>query len=184
MSWLSRREFGDPILRQKARRISKHDLMSVDVQKLIQDMKRTLTSLELGVGLAAPQVGKSLQLFVVAIQPLPHRPVITPFEQVFVNPKILQTYGKPVQLWESCISSGPGQAGLFAKVPRYPKVKVSYQDERGNAFVETYSGLPAHVIQHEVDHLHGVLFVDKVTNPKTFMTYHEYIKQIVEPNRV
>jgi peptide deformylase len=101
-----------------------------------------------------------------------------PFEAVLINPKIIKTIGRPKQLWEGCISSGDGQAGLFAKVSRYPKVQVQYQNEKGKLQRDIFSGLPAHVIQHEIDHLQGILFVDRVTSSKTYMTYQEYLRRI------
>lgn len=179
--WLQRRQFGDPVLRQKAKRLNKRAIASDKTQRLIADMQHTLTSLELGVGLAAPQVGESLAVVVVNIQPLPHRPIVTPYQAVMVNPKIVKTYGKPIQLWESCISSGESQASLFAKVPRYTKIVVEYRDAQGVLHTDTMAGLPAHVVQHEVDHLAGILFVDRITDSKSFMTYKEYVERIVQP---
>lgn len=181
MKWLTRLQFGDPRLRQKSRRLTKKQITSPEIQNLIKNMNHTLTSLELGVGLAAPQVGENVAVVVIDIQPLPHRPMVVPFEAVIINPKIIQTIGKPKQLWESCISSGDGQPGFFAKVPRYPKIKVQYHDEHGKRHTGMFSGLPAHVFQHELDHLNGILFVDRVVNSKTFMTYKQYVQQIVEP---
>jgi peptide deformylase len=181
VKWLSRRQFGDPVLRQKAKRLNQRAIASDKTQKLVADMRHTLSSLELGVGLAAPQVGESLAVVVVTIQPLPHRPIVTPFELVLINPKIVKTFAKPKLLWESCISSGEDRAGLFAKVPRYPKITVQYRDLQGRLHTDTLTGLPAHVVQHEVDHLNGTLFVDRVTDPKTYMTYNEYVKRVIQP---
>jgi peptide deformylase len=79
-------------------------------------------------------------------------------------------------MWEGCISSGAGKAGLFAKVPRYEKIELEYLDESAVSHKKVFSGLVAHVIQHEVDHLNGILFVDKVKDSTTFMTYSEYRK--------
>ena len=181
MQWLPRRQFGDPLLRAQAKQVSLANIKSDKVQKLVANMRHTLTSLELGVGLAAPQVGEQLAIAVIDIQPLPHRPLVVPFEAVLINPKITKYIGKPKQLWESCISSGDGQPGMVAKVPRYPKIEIEYLDQHGRKHREKFSGLPAHVMQHEVDHLNGVLFVDLVTNPKTYMTYKQYVELIVEP---
>lgn len=180
MKWLERRQFGDPVLRKRAKRVAQKDIRTEKIQKLIANMQYTLRSLELGVGLAAPQVGESLAIVVIDIQPLPHRPIAIPFEAVLINPKITKYIGKPKQLWESCISSGDGQAGMFAKVPRYPKIEIEYQDASGRVHKEKYSGLPAHVMQHEVDHLQGVLFVDHVVDTKSYMTYRQYIDRIVK----
>lgn len=179
MKWLDRRQFGDPILRKKARHLNLRAIASDKTQKLIADMQHTLGSLELGVGLAAPQVGESVAIVVINIQPLPHRPIVTPFELVMINPKIVKTVGVRKQLWESCISSGDGQPGFFAKVPRFAKITVDFRDPLGRKHQETLTGLPAHVVQHEVDHLNGVLFVDRVTDSKTYITYRQYVQRIV-----
>jgi peptide deformylase len=176
MQTLKRTEFGNPILRQHARRLSTEEIMSKDVQALIAGMRHTLTSLKLGVGLAAPQVGESIALSVVAVRPTPHRPDVEPFDLVIINPEITETFGRKTQLWEGCISGGTGNAGIFAKVPRYRTVKLKFLDETGTSRHETFEGLQAHIIQHEADHLAGVLFVDKVKDTKSYMTYKEYMK--------
>ena len=85
MKWLERRQFGDPVLRKRAKRVAQKDISTEKIQKLIANMQYTLRSLELGVGLAAPQVGESLAIVVIDIQPLPHRPIAIPFEAVLEN---------------------------------------------------------------------------------------------------
>jgi peptide deformylase len=131
----------------------------------------------LGVGLAAPQVGQNIALAIIEIQPTEHRPDVDPFDLVIINPEITETYGYRQQLWEGCISAGSnGKADLFAKVPRYKKVKLRYLDEKGKQHEKIFEGLPAQVVQHEVDHLNGILFVDRVKDTSTYMTYSEYKK--------
>lgn len=176
MKVLGRTQFGNPVLRQKARRLSDHDIQSPEVQELIKNMHFTLTEKKLGIGLAAPQVGESLALAVINLQKTKVRPDVKPFKLTIINPVITKTFGYRVQQWEGCISSGAGRAGLFAKVPRYKKIELEYQDETGKKHSREFKGLRAHVIQHEVDHLNGALFVDKVKDTKTFMTYAEYRK--------
>lgn len=171
-------QFGNPILRETPRNLRAAEINSSKIQKLIKAMQYTLTSQRLGVGLAAPQVGEGLALAVVAIQPTAHRPDVEPFQSVLINPVITQTFGRKRQLWEGCISSGKGQAGLFAKVPRYRKIKVKFIDETGKQHQQEFTGLPAHVIQHEVDHLNNVLFVDRVKDTTSYMTYGEYLKRV------
>ena len=177
---LKRAEFGNPILRQIAVKLTKDQILSFEIQQLIRNMLQTLSSLKLGVGLAAPQVGKSISLSVIKVQPTKHRPDVEPFDLILINPQITQTFGRKKQLWEGCISGGAGRAGLFAKIPRYSKIKLKYLDDRGVKHHTVFEGLPAHVIQHEVDHLNGILFVDKVKDTKSFMTYREYMKHIVQ----
>lgn len=177
---LARTEFGNPILRKLAKKLSIFEIKMLKIQHLISAMKSTLTELKLGVGLAAPQVGEGVALSVILIQPTEHRPEVKPFELVIINPEITQTYGRKKQLWEGCISAGQGKAGLFAKVPRYTKVKLKFLDEKGLQHSKIYSGLPAQVIQHEVDHLNGILFVDRVIDTKTYVTYREYMKYVAQ----
>lgn len=141
-------------------------------------MRQTLIEKDLGIGLAAPQIGHATSLAIIAIRPNKRRPKAEPFDLVIINPKITNTYGNRVQQYEGCISGGSGGAGLFAKVPRYKKLKLSYYDENGKPQSEIFEGLKAHVIQHEVDHLNGVIFVDRVKDPGTYMTKKEYLKMI------
>ena len=142
-------------------------------------MRYTLTEKKLGIGLAAPQVGRGIALTVIAIRSTPHRPNVKHFDLVLINPAITDYVGEKTELWEGCISAGSnGKADLFAKVPRYKKITVSYFDEHGMPQVMTFTGLKAQVVQHETDHLNGILFVDHVKNTKTFMTYSEYMARI------
>lgn len=177
---LKRTQFGDPILRQTAKPLSRQEVLAPKTRRLIKDMRGTLAALKLGIGLAAPQIGQPLALAVIAIQPTKHRPDVEPFELVLINPIITKSVGRKKQLWEGCISAGPGKAGLFAKVPRYGKIKVKFMDEKGITYHKFFEGLPAHVIQHETDHLNGILFVDKVKDTKTYMTYSEYMKHVAK----
>lgn len=179
MKVLTRTEFGNPILRKKSRELKPAEIVSTKIQTLIANMRHTLLDKKLGIGLAAPQVGEGIALSVIAIRPTKHRPKVEPFDLIIINPKITQTFGKRKQVWEGCISSGAGKAGLFGKVARYNKITAEYLDEKGKKQNAQYSGLQAQVIQHEVDHLNGVLFVDHVKDPTTYMTLKEYKRQIV-----
>jgi len=126
--------------------------------------------------LAGPQVGSSLNLAVIELRRTPLHPEIDMLSLVIINPKITKIFGRKYQMWEGCISSGTGKAGLYAKVPRYKKIELEYLDENAVKQSKVFSDLAAHVIQHEVDHLNGILFVDKVKDSKTFMSYSEYKK--------
>ncbi len=171
-------QFGNPILRQRSKLLTAQQMTSSKTEQLIADMGYTLKTKKLGVGLAAPQVGEGIALAVIRIRPTKHRPKVTNFDLVLINPEITETFGRKSQLWEGCISSGEGEAGLFAKVPRYKKVKLKFYDKDGKAHHKSFEGLPAHVIQHEVDHLNGILFVDRVKDTSTYMTFAEYKKRI------
>jgi peptide deformylase len=183
MKTLARTQFGNPVLRQTARRLTRSDIASPKIQQLIKDMRYTLKSVNLGIGLAAPQVGEPVALAVIAIHPTKHRPEVEPYELVIINPEITAVFGRKKQLWEGCISSGPGKTGLFAKVPRYQKAKLKFTDEKGVQHVKIFEGLRAHVLQHETDHLNGILFLDRVKDTKTYMTYSEYLKYVKKTMR-
>jgi peptide deformylase len=169
-------QFGNPVLRKVTRQISPSEIVTSETQELISGMQNMLAGKTLGVGLAAPQVGYSLAIAVVEVQKTPLRPDVEPFSLVIINPVITKYFGRKTQLWEGCISSGAGKAALFAKVPRYKKIELEYYDENAKKYTKTFSDLTAHIIQHEVDHLNGILFVDKVRDTTTYMTYSEYKK--------
>lgn len=169
-------EFGNPILRQKTGKLTVQAIRSTKTQKLIKEMREYLNSKKMGVGLAAPQAGEDLSLAVISIHPTENRKDAEHFDLVIINPEITKVYGRKSQEWEGCISGGALKSGLFAKVPRYKKVELKYRDEKGKSHQGVFEGLPAHVIQHEVDHLNGILFVDKVKDTKSYITYSEYMK--------
>lgn len=169
-------QFGNSILRQTAATLTLQEIRSSKIQQLIADMELLMRGRRLGVGLAAPQIGVGLSIALICIQKTALRPDSEDFRLVIINPIITQTFGNKSQLWEGCISGGPGKAGLFAKVPRFRKIELEYYDEHAQKHTGVFEGLPAHVIQHEVDHLNGILFVDKVKDTHTYMTYKEYRK--------
>jgi peptide deformylase len=184
MEILKRTQFGNSILRQTAQKLSSREVASKKLQRLIKDMQQTLKAKKLGIGLAAPQVGESLALAIIDIQPTKLRSKVVPYKAVLINPEILETYGRRRSLWEGCISAGSsGKADLFAKVPRYNKVKVRYYDQKYKKHINVFEGLQAQVIQHEIDHLNGKLFVDRVKDTTTYATYSEYLKRIKEEKK-
>jgi peptide deformylase len=174
-------EFGNSVLREKAKKLTTEEIKSQKVQQLIKNIRHTLTEQKLGVGLAAPQVGECLAISLIAILPTRHRPEVQPFELVIINPRITKTFGNRKQIWEGCISAG--KSGLFAKTPRYLKVEVEFLDEKGLKHKKIFEGLQAQVVQHETDHLNGVLFMDHVKDTSTYMTMKEYKKQIRDRSR-
>ena len=177
MRILRRRQFGDPILRQKARRLSGDQILSNEVQELVKGMRHTLVSRNYGVGIAAPQVGHSIALSVIELRSTRTRPNLPKKEwvsMIIINPKIIKTYGKPEQKWESCLSLD----NVFAKAQRYQKVRIKWQDENAKSHERDIGGLLAHVLQHEIDHLDGVLFVDKVKDTKSYISESEYNKMM------
>lgn len=112
-------EFGDDVLRQKADLLESAEILSDRTRNLVEDMQSLLIGKKLGIGLAAPQVGVSKSIFVIEIQKTEVRLNVDEYSLVVINPKILEFFDRKMRIWEGCISSGNGQAGLFAKVPRY-----------------------------------------------------------------
>jgi peptide deformylase len=158
---------GDPVLRQMARPLTREEIVSPDIQRLIHDMRETMHDAP-GVGLAAPQVGLSLQLAVVEdraeiLRDLPpeqlaereRRPV--PFH-VLINPVIRSQADEAVDFFEGCLSV----ADFIALVPRAKSVKVEFLDERAEPRVVEAAGWYARILQHEIDHLNGGLYLDRM----------------------
>lgn len=173
---LNATRFGNPILREEMRRLSAEEILSDEIQELIENMYFTLREKKYGVGMAAPQVGARIALSVVGIKPTPTRPNLEPFDTVLVNPVVAETFGDAEEMWEGCISSGEGDNTLYAKVPRFKKVRLQWLDETAKAHDEILEGFVAHVAQHETDHLNGTLFVDRVEDTQTYMLADEYKK--------
>ena len=146
--------FGDPILKKRAVDISEN---TPEIQKLVSDMFETMYEAN-GVGLAAPQIGKGIRLFVVDAEPL-DKEKLKGFKKVFINPEILEESGEEWGFEEGCLSI----PGIRTEVKRHANVKLKYLDENFVEHIEDFDGFKARVIQHEFDHLEGVLFVDLVS---------------------
>ena len=172
MKLLSKTEFGNPILRRVARQLSDAEIKSKSCKELISDMYATLENKKYGVGLAAPQIGESLAVIVIDTKPTPTRPDLVREKLTLINPKIVKTYGTKIGMWEACISGSK----LYGKAMRHRKVRLRWKDEAAEVHEKDFDGFTANVIQHEVDHLNGILFVDRVEDTKTFITYSEYKK--------
>lgn len=149
--------YGDPVLKRVAQDIEKG---SIDVQQLAADMFETMYESS-GVGLAAPQIGKSIRLFVVDGEPLDEEK-LKDFKKVFINPVILEESGEKWGFEEGCLSI----PGIRAEIMRKEKLKIRYFDTDWNEHVEEYDGLAARIIQHEYDHLQGILFTDYLSAMK------------------
>ncbi len=146
--------YGDPVLKKVATPIEKG---SIDLQKLSEDMFETMYESH-GVGLAAPQIGMSIRIFVVDGGPLDEEKLVG-FKKVFVNPTIIEESGEEWAFEEGCLSIPTIRADVYRK----EKLKIHYFDTDWNEFIEEYDGLAARIIQHEYDHLEGVLFTDKLS---------------------
>lgn len=129
------------------------------LKQLSDDLFETLTAAR-GVGLAAPQVGKSIRLFIVDCTPwADENPELEGYKRVFVNPEVYE-FSEQTELYEEGCLSLPG---LNETVRRSLAIKMRYQDLEGVRHDETFTGLPAWVIQHEYDHLQGVVFTDRLS---------------------
>jgi peptide deformylase len=147
--------YGSPVLRLVAKDINPD---YPNLKQFLDDMYETMYKAD-GMGLAAPQIGKSIRIFVVDGTSLEEdEPDMKDFKKVFINPKILELDGESVAMNEGCLSLPK----LREDVNRHNKVKIRYYDENFNPFEEEFNGLKARVIQHEYDHLEGVLFIDKI----------------------
>ncbi len=145
----------NPALRQKARMFSADEILSEKTSELIRAMEALLEKEEHGVALAAPQVGQTVRLFVIAPKALPTK--TTP--RVYINPEILSVSKARGDKSEGCLSV----RGFWGVVSRAEKVRIRAYDEKGKRFVRGASGLLAHIYQHEMDHLDGVLYIDKAS---------------------
>ncbi len=166
------------ILRRKSRRLSLLEITSDESRSLVSDIYETLKAGEYGVGMSAVQVGEPLAVIVVMIRPTPNRPNLKHFSRVYFNPKIVEAFGEKEPMWEGCCSVlGADGKSVYAKVPRYKKICVEYYDEPAKKKKDTASGFLAHVLQHEIDHINGVIFTDLVA-AEDIVSWDEYRKII------
>jgi peptide deformylase len=146
--------YGDPVLRKKGTAVTK-EYDGLDM--LIQSMWETMYESN-GVGLAAPQIGKSLNLFVVDATPM-NDPYYKEFKKVFINVEIIEEFGEKWEYEEGCLSI----PHIRDNVKRYSDIAIRYMDENFLEQEEEFHGMPARVIQHEYDHIKGILFVDHLS---------------------
>jgi peptide deformylase len=174
------RQVGEQVLRQKARSLSTEEILHRSTQELIESMRETMHDAP-GVGLAAPQVGFPLQLLVIEdqaefIQKLPAEQVAerertpVPFH-VLINPKLMLMGSESVEFFEGCLSL----AGFTAAVPRARQVRVECLNESAEPVTIQARGWYARILQHEIDHLGGMLYIDRM-NSRTFITQDNYIR--------
>jgi len=174
MSILKVARMGHPVLRAKARTVDKHGLRSATVQRLIDDMMETMAEYH-GVGLAAPQVHERLRLFVATLDADDDQKGDEADEGdaeplAIVNPEITVVGGDVVEDWEGCLSI-PDVRG---RVPRAREIRVRAYDRKGDRIELHAHDFPARVIQHETDHLDGILFFDRMKSLGTLTFLEEY----------
>ncbi len=157
-------KLGNPILRQQAAPLGPREIRSKDVQQLIDDMLETMRD-EPGIGLAAPQVSRSIQLVVMECEGEGGFPTT-----VLINPSIVYYGPEQVGNWEGCLSVD----GLRGKVTRPSSIRVTAVDREGKSLDFEATGLYAVCIQHEMDHLIGKLFLDRMTDLSTLTQLTEF----------
>ena len=158
--------YGDPVLKKKGKEITK-DYPNFDT--LLESMFETMYN-ALGVGLAAPQIGLPIRLFLVDTTPFAEDEVLTKeeqealngFKRVFINAKIVEEEGDEWAFNEGCLSIPDVREDVFRK----PNITIEYLDENFKSYKESFDGLIARVIQHEYDHIEGILFTDKLSSLK------------------
>ena len=144
--------YGTPVLRKEGEDLPEKE----DVKKLVEDMFETMYAAN-GVGLAAPQIGKSIRMFVVDATPLlDEEDQEQEFKKVFINPEIEDESGDEWAYEEGCLSIPNVRGDVF----RPENLRLRYFDENWNEHVEDFEGMKARVIQHEYDHIEGILFTD------------------------
>lgn len=148
--------YGHPILRKVSEDIT---INYPELEKFIQDMFYTMDEAD-GVGLAAPQVGRNIRIFTVDANAFEEMdPDCKGFRKVFINAHILERWGDEISRNEGCLSI----PGIHEDVKRPDHIRIAYMNEKGEQLEEEYSGIKAWIIQHEYDHLEGILFTDHLS---------------------
>ena len=158
--------YGDTVLRKKGQEVNSE---YPKLNELIDNMYETMYN-AFGLGLAAPQIGLSIRLFIIDTSPLAEDESLTKeeinelegFKRVFINARVIEEQGEEWAFSEGCLSI----PNLREDVLRKPTIKIQYLDEKFESHIEEFNGLIARVIQHEYDHIEGILFTDKISNFK------------------
>ncbi len=172
MSILKVARMGHPVLRTRTRELDPTEVRTAVLQKLIDDMIETMTEYE-GIGLAAPQVHEGVRLFVAGIEGKGDDLKVVPF----INPVITPVGEEIVEDWEGCLSI----PDIRGKVPRAREVVIRALDRRGKPFELALKNYPARVVQHETDHLDGVLFFDRMREFGTLTFLDEFQRYWTSP---
>src|SRR4051812_1475252 len=173
-------QLGEPVLRSPARELTRDEIQGAEIQQLIEFMHETLRDAP-GVGLAAPQVGEGIQLAIIEDLPEYSRNLTAeqltererkpvPFH-VLINPTIAPIGEPEVEYFEGCLSL----TGYMALVPRYRSVRVDCLDEHAQTRTIQASGWYARILQHEIEHLHGTLYIDRMVS-RTFMSIENFTR--------
>jgi peptide deformylase len=163
-------QIGNPVLRQRAREISAEELASDKVQRFIDDLVETMRDAS-GAGLAAIQVHVPLRIFAVEVKDNPRYPYKPNVPlTIVVNPVIEPLVTEKFENYEGCLSV-PNLRGV---VRRFTEIRLTGQDREGRPIDRVIKGLTAGTFQHEADHLDGVIFIDRVEDPRTLATWTEF----------
>lgn len=165
-------QLGDPVLRQKAQIVA--DVHDGEILQIIKAMQATLAATP-GVGIAAPQISQSKQIIIMASRPTPRypsAPLMAP--TVMINPRFDVLSEIQEKDWEGCLSI----PGIRALVPRYRDIMIRYTDQQGGLVEAKLSGFVARIFQHEVDHLEGKTYLDRVENNADIFAESEFVKLI------
>ena len=165
MAILKVARMGHPVLRKRAQPLDPREIATPRIQRLIDDMFETMNDSR-GIGLAGPQVHESIRLFVAGVDdPDGGMPPV-----VVINPEVTAIGSAVEEDWEGCLSI----PDIRGRVPRAAKIRLRALDRRGRPLALTADGYPARVIQHETDHLDGVLFLDRMTSFESVTFLEEY----------
>ncbi len=170
---------GNPILRKKAAKVSKEQLMSDDFALLLKDLKDSMDHYG-GIGIAAPQIGVNLSVAIIELQGVNRygEEINLPLT-AFINPQVEFLTNEVQGFWEGCLSV-PGLRGF---VERPKKVRVTYWNTRGEDVELIAEGFLATVLQHELDHLDGVLYIDRIKDTK-FISYQEEFEEFIQERTI
>jgi|TARA_B100000315_G_scaffold23860_2_gene20647 peptide deformylase len=176
MSILKVARLGHPVLRKTADKVDIEKIASKEIQRFIDDMIDTMREYD-GVGLAAPQVHQSLQISVIESEKNPRYPGAPDMPlTILINPEITHMSEKTAEGWESCLSV----EDFRGKVSRSTALNVSAYDREGEEITLEASGFLAIVLQHEIDHLNGIVYLDRMKDFKTLSHMNEFQKYWAE----
>ena len=166
-------ELGQPVIRMRAAEVA--DIHDPGIQSLIDDMFQTVAE-ERGMGIAAPQVFASKRIVILCSKPnirYPHAPVMAP--TAMINPEITWSSGEKEKDWEGCLTI----PGIRARVPRHTRIRIRYLTRTGERVEAEYTDFLARVFQHEVDHLDGIVFLDRLETNRDIVTESEFRRIIL-----
>ena len=168
-------QLGAKVLRLQAQVVI--DMQSAEIRQIIENLQDTLATTE-GVGIAAPQIGVSKRIIIIASRPTPRYPSAPLMEPtVMINPVLQPLSGSRVKDWEGCLSI----PGIRALVPRYQEIQINYTNRLGVLVEAKLEGFVARVFQHEFDHLEGKVYLDRVEDNRDIFAESEYFKLVNSP---